>query len=415
MNRTTFIGGCPLAEPAFIWPTREPEDYEIEEGLSQPLPLHFICQIDFTDLPESPEALGLPGPGVLYLFYALDLEDHVVSVDSKPFWRFVFQPAVSNASVRQSPPSKLRPIDMGGHQPVADIRIHDPPTGTTELSYMPVALGAIGINRAHASPRSGEVLQGNFPESVRHARCWLLEDLENTITRIPVLMENVEAFAEGKRADHPRVAFFKELKHSYRNSPEITDDEAWRQLSEHWHQDLAVFVARKPVLESLTLAISDLNDQSAVPTSLRKSFTEQLALSAKHSVFGRSWNEETDRAARQYLLSAWPSVDLPLSDCELCKAQAERERGEGNRNQLFGEPDEIQDFSRDEAFQYAQAMGWADSGAVVEDLILFLQLDSCFAGSGMMWADAGRAYFYAFRKDLAAGRFDRISHVLHGY
>ena len=423
MNRTTFFGGRPLAKRGMEWPTRAPNEYEQDAGITEPIALHFVCQIDFSQIVQAGATTELPDNGILYLFYALDMDDVVVEEGERPFWKFVYEPLGTGPFERLAPSPSLRPILMGGGQPGDNITTSsDEAEPASELSYIPAgaelaiadAPSADGTTDADSTV---ETEARHFPESVRHARCWLAEDLPNVRARIKVLAENMASFEKGQRDKHPRIAFFKELKAKYRRSDNVskTDDDIWLELTDEWRSDLVVFKRREPQLESLVKGLTGLDDRDRVPEHLRSEFRDQLMLSTKHSVLRRSWNEDTDRLARQYLLSRFSLEELPFSENEVRAATDERKRGKDNRDQILGVADEVQNGSRDDAFAYAKSMAWAKPGQTVKDMTLLLQIDTCWAGSGMQWADAGKAYFYIFKDELVARRFDHVAHALHGY
>jgi uncharacterized protein YwqG len=420
MRKTTFFGGRPLASAKFDWPVRKPTSSEVESGITNPRPMHFVCQIDFTEITRHPSIQILPETGTLYLFYALDLDDFLVESGEEPFWRFVYQP-IKSASLRKiTPPGELGFITMGGQQPGDAIVRGSVQQQSREFSYVPVELETEMLHFSHEGPPESSIAEiktdlDHFPESVRHARCWLEHDIDNVKARLNVLSENLRCFDLGVREAHPRVAFFHELKKEMSKTGLVTDQEVWTRLRNDWEMTHNVFAQRRPILEGLRATLDDFHDRDQVKQELRKEFQEQLSLSIRHSVFGSSWSEETYKAARQYLLSRFPLDELPFSDAEAKKATLERARGESNRDQLLGIADEVQAASRQEALEYAQSMGWASRNHKESDLCLLLQVDSCEAGSGMQWADAGKAYFYILREDLKERRFDRVAHVLHGH
>jgi uncharacterized protein YwqG len=436
MERTSFIGGRPLVSPEFVWPKRHPTRSEKENGRESDIPLHFVCQFDCSHVSKIAAELPLPKQGILYFFYGLETEA-IVDEGEPPFWRVIYEANVLGRLKRADLPKGLKNIELGselqtdqkgncrrykelGYIPVSfvtgETSQYEEVTHTEERSYRERRrlakeqyLGPV--------PPSPEVEISRFNISARNAKTWLIEELRVVPARIEVMTEQLAEFDAGKRKDHQAKGFFNELKSKRRKNgqSDIPDEEIWLELVRGWQRLLPRFKAQLPKVMKLNEELSKLNDNDFLPQHVKLLFEEHKAFSDEVSVYPNSFDSEDARRSRQFLLRHNCVEDSGLDDLELAFEEHERKKIEDNENQLLGYADEVQAASKKEAFAYARSLGWTESDQTEADLTLLLQLDSCRAGSGMMWGDMGKAYFYIFKDDLANHRFDRVSHVMHGH
>jgi uncharacterized protein YwqG len=435
MQRKSFIGGRPLVPANFIWPTRKPSSYEKISGRVKDIPLHFVCQFDCSNLTQVATDLGLPSRGTLYLFYGLDTEA-IVEASEPSFWKVIYIADDGVELVRGTLPKGLKRIEMG-------CELQTEPSGKCrpykELGYIPISF-KLGKTHLYMSASDGGLAykserrfaklayldpQPNTPEidvskfdlSARNAKNWLKHDLDIIPRRIEVMTCQLSDFDSGKRAEHPGVGFFQELKLEKKKSgfTGLSEEEIWQEVANKWRTLLPRFKDRLPQLLELSDDLNNLSDDELVPAALKIRFEEHKAFSDEVAVFKNTFDSEEAKKSRQILLARSSLDELGLDEIETAFANYERKQIEHNENHLFGYADEVQTGSMAEAFDYAQAMGWLSPGQSADDMMLLLQLDSCAAGSGMMWGDMGKAYFYILKDDFADGRFDRIAHVMHGH
>jgi uncharacterized protein YwqG len=435
MQRQSFFGGRPLVPAKFIWPTRKPLSYEKITERVNDIPLHFVCQFDCSHLTQVATDLGLPSTGTLYLFYGLDTEA-IVEASEPAFWKIIYITDDGAELVRAALPKGLKRIEMG-------CELQTDPSGKCrpykELGYIPISFrlgkthpympesdGELAYKNERRTaklayldpqPASPEIDVSKFDLSARNAKNWLKQDLDIIPRRIEVLTRQVSDFDNGKRADHPGVGFFQDLKKEKKKSgiTDLGDEEIWQELANRWKTLLPRFKDRLPKLFELSDDLNSLSDDEFVPAALKKRFEEQKAFSDEVAIFRNTFETEEAKKSRQFLLARNSLNELGLDEIETAFANYERRQIEHNENHLLGCADEVQTGSMAEAFDYAQAMGWMNSGQSADDMMLLLQLDSCAAGSGMMWGDMGKAYFYILKDDFAISRFDRIAHVMHGH
>lgn len=408
LQTTTFFGGKPLAPADFEWPMRsENLDHSKPE-----VPLHFICQIDLSNCLEGPWSELLPKVGILYIFYALDLDDFVIQNETEPFWKFLYCANTSQSLLPATSPRPLGIIQMGGQQPVADPTLEELDRQNNVLTFVPAKL--VISKKSFAAVDKSDDLEfdaSTFPASIRHAKVWLPIETRTVRARLQVVRENLEAYKHGLRDDHPRVSFFKELKRRRKN---LTVSEIWTELHGQWQSDLEILTARLPALIKLAKEISELGDHLPISKNLTADFKRQVDISI-NMLGGLSLIQAVDREARQYLLSIHSLSELPFGELDIARSKHERTTPKFNQNLLLNQPTEEFFQFRDEAFQYSVSMGWIKSKKINNDFVRLLQLESCFAGSGMMWADAGYADFFIAKKDLLSLRFDRVSHSIYGH
>lgn len=435
MQRKSFIGGRPLVPAKFTWPTRKPSSYEKNAGCVKDTPLHFVCQFDCSQLRRVAADLGLPSSGTIILFYGLDTEA-IVEASEPSFWKIIYIADDGTQLVRAAPPKGLKRIEMG-------CELQTDPSGKCrpykELSYIPISF-KLGKTHPYVSVSGGELAYKNerrlaklayldpqpaspeidvskFDLSARNAKNWLKRDLDIIPRRIEVTTRQLLDFDSGKRADHPSVSFFQELKREKKKSgiTGLSGEEIWQEVANKWRTLLPRFKDRLPQLLELSDDLNSLSDNEFLPAALKKRFEEHKACSDEVAVLKNTFDSGEAKKSRQFLLARNSLDELGLDEVETAFANYERKQIEYNENQLLGYVDEVQAGSKAEAFEYAQTMGWLSPGQSAEDLMLLLQLDSCAAGSGMMWGDMGKAYFYVLKDDFADGRFDRIAHVMHGH
>jgi uncharacterized protein YwqG len=435
LQRKSFIGGRPLVPAKFTWPTRKPSSYEKSIGRVKDIPLHFVCQLDCSQLKKAAPDVGLPSSGLLCLFYGLDTE--AIVEDSEPsFWKIVYIADDGTELERRTLPKGLKNIEMGAE-------LQTQPSGKCQpykqLGYIPVSF-KLGKTRWDMSagdgasfddnerllaklayldpqPASPEIDVSKFDLSARNAKNWLKHDMDIIPRRIEVMTGQLSDFDSGKRSDHPSVCFFKELKQDKKRNgvTNLNDEEIWQEVANKWRTLLPRFKDRLPLLLELSNALNKLSDDELVPVALKKRFEDHKAFSDEVAVVKQTFDSQEARKSRQFLLGRSSLDELSFDSIETAFANFERKHIEYYENHLLGYADEVQTGSRADAFCYAQTMGWITPGQNEYDIILLLQLDSCTAGSGMMWGDMGKAYFYILKNDFADGRFDRIAHVIHGH
>ena len=435
MQRKSFIGGRPLVPTKFTWPTRKPSSYEKTMGRIKDVPLHFVCQFDCSKLRQVATDLGLPSSGTLYLFYGLDTEA-IVEAAEPSFWKILYIADDGAELVRAALPKGLKRIEMG-------CELQTDSNGKCrpykELGYIPISF-KLGKTHPYMSENDGELAYENerrlaklayldpqpaspeidvskFDLSARNAKNWLKHDLDIIPKRINVMTDQLSDFDGGKRANHPSVCFFQELKREKKKSgiTGLSDEEIWMEVTNEWRALLPRFKDRLPLLHKLSDDLNGLSDDELVSAPLKMRFEEHKAFSDEVAVFKNTFDSEEAKKSRQFLLARNSLDVLRLDKIEMAFANYERKQIEYNENHLLGYADEVQSGSRADAFEYARAMGWLSPGQSTEDFMLLLQLDSCTAGSGMMWGDMGKAYFYIQKDDFADSRFDRIAHVMHGH
>ncbi|HEX2135588.1 MAG TPA: DUF1963 domain-containing protein [Microvirga sp.] len=427
LGASSHLGGDPMLPDGEPWPACPRS--------GGPEPLHFLAQIDCGALPDVEGRHLLPGRGLLS-FFLLIWDGLGSDEDRDPIsWAVRHFDRSGGRLARRPPPADLKSIDERAERfshrglpfdipedskrfgfvpvsPLPLVTMRDPASESDDPASSPpdlrehYDLSARAALRAALGPEPPTppliTRDEAWPETVLHARFWIETALPAAKRAAEQAGEFLAHWDAGKRRDHP---FYAKDERWQRES------DAEREIvAERWRTGLRDKLMLVETLEQVSPDLAGLPAGSPVPEAARR------ALRAVQPImtYDPECGENDARRASLTLLRRYPADELPLGPASLAWARATTATSNYSANYLLGCPQEVQSVSPRRAWRRMEALGWAPRGSSAQDVRLLAQFDTCYSGAGFLFADCGKAYFYALEQDLAARRFDRTVVIVDG-
>lgn len=377
----SHFGGLPMLPSHIAWPR-----CDLTYGVKGNYPMHFLAQIDCAELPEFNGRAFFPPDGLLFFFMLMDDSFGGMSEGQPSTTSVIYVPAREITGRRREPPADIHQSHAGHEStnvPEAeDLERNDHLGGFVPISFVPAPSSRDPMSQRRTIPTAEEqdinsrILDAIYNKALGAPKYdhWTrnFSDAYNVETVLQVREVIYSMWLKSKRYRLRDKVTFKEL---------MTND------------DFQIFA------DLILSEISDYPPEAAAPLEVREVVSE---IWAKCS----SSDEDSFWCAAR-LARRFPIETLPFTDNTLDRLADFAKGRQDNQCLLLGFPSEAQSEGPSYALQQGKYFGLYDNSVTEDDIVLLLQLDTCYGGANWMMCDCGKLYFYIHRDDLAAGRFDR--------
>jgi hypothetical protein len=392
----SYLGGRPRLPRDIDWPLT-----------SNGVPLHFLAQIDCSELPSTEGVL--PDAGVLYFFARIDEEMIWGEGNPQDDCRVLFAPLGTR---ELQPPVDLPEVQFGLSGPVVDFKL----PGDRPIQLYP--RWPVTFHRINSWPDKsaiGETLSVEYHKAVRRARAAEVV----RVLGLPVKVASAGGWQRsllGSRSQETRTAFSKPsfpqlwvmVDRIARHIAKQSAAKMWPSPEKNGPDPIVLRDIEAAAMSWVAEAARHRLDR-APESSQSEKFSNWLQATSQHQFF--EWKLQD--ALRKGLASAVQfaasepegaaliptdyysnmeghHIPVHVSGPDVRASGAKRWSISGTYHQMLGNAGSTQ-----------------NARPVERDDVLLLQLKSDY-GVNFMFCDVGEAEFWINKRDLAARRFDKV-------